>query len=284
MNNINYTFACNGCGRCCNDSPVLLLSENEIMKYSKYFLLNISIIIENKKKYMAKNNTKQSMQFYKNAYETRHTIRRYKGSNLEYSFGVFVAGDGFHLKDKNNKGYCIAKNITTNECTIHGHKPQMCKTIPFQAGQQEEWQDLILDDFKSNYNCINVPNGNNVFYKGKINNEEFKINYDLMRSGMKKDLVLTDIFVEKLIAHETSVDNLDELLLSISTDYNKTVRLSLPITEYLITDTTTNNGIKRKIIEDQLILLEKYKTNFQYMFYDYYSLINIYKEYVKNII
>jgi Fe-S-cluster containining protein len=143
-------FACTQCGKCCNRSPEVELSEAAAL--ADVFVFRLMFRIYERPRtfagYLASGRSGSAEAFHEskrllNAFAARKgaTRKRHGGKTVEYDRYLMISA----LTVDTGSGTCSA--LSENRCGIYERRPLACRTAPLHYARAEASARACLDEF-----------------------------------------------------------------------------------------------------------------------------------------
>ncbi|QPQ55625.1 YkgJ family cysteine cluster protein [Allosphingosinicella flava] len=175
MNQRVRRFACTQCGKCCDRSPEVSLSEAAALADIFVFRLMFRLywLPRRLSDYLANDDTpaNASAAFYEKkrllsafaARKSQAKVRR-DGKSIDYTKYLMISA----LALDTNSGACSALN--GNRCGIYDRRPLSCRTVPFHYSRVEALSEAVLETFVETpgYRCDTGETAGIVLEDGRI--------------------------------------------------------------------------------------------------------------------
>ena len=211
MNKDTRYFNCTACGKCCNRSPELELSETlglagEFILRLMFRPYELPISISEYAKQLGR---KQLSQAEQNIYlEERKLLEA--SASIIYKSSYKISGSSI----KTNKyiyisaismdfGNGVCEKLLDNRCSIYEKRPAACKTVPFHFSAVDAALTQNLDRFVANngFACDISQTATQVLNNGKLVDENIIIERKTARDIMKKDKSWKAAIAAKVQSH-----------------------------------------------------------------------------------
>ena len=182
----DWYFGCHACGKCCTSPPSLTF--NEIEKYADIFNLRLAFQTVPMKKTKIYGfpwgteeiTNKQAVKIRENQKRLWPAIKNGDGITSIQIFPIaYMPQEPRKCPKLRNDGLC----------SIHDHRPDMCKTVPLAPALTEFLQGRIIQGFEEKGCASSIPKEgfDHIFNGHKIMPSEYKRNWDTIRRNMISD-------------------------------------------------------------------------------------------------
>lgn len=190
-------LSCNQCGKCCNSGPSLSFSE--IFKFQDKFVIGLFVQAQSERIENYK------IAGYKTASEEDIiSIREHQDKlfskvatwNGAYYLQFFPMDIGYSVLKEHSCGHLNSSGA----CDLHNDKPNMCRSVPFDAVMPEGNQEYVLERFMNSFSCLS-PSGvdNNLIYRdGKITNGSYLDGYKAKFEDLQSNTLYNSLLAKMI--------------------------------------------------------------------------------------
>lgn len=197
VNNDQRYFSCTACGKCCDRSPEVELSES--LRLSDVFIFSLMFrsyeLARSPGEYGQSFHGAQSSRINRRILSEQRNFLE-KSASIKYRSTshssektrkvdkyIYISALTFDL----GKGHCSA--IRGNRCGIYERRPFSCRTVPFHYSMVDSVLQDNFDTFvaRPGYECDTAGAESKVLQNGKLVDKEFGASREAARAAMVRD-------------------------------------------------------------------------------------------------